>query len=229
MKPNKRSYFPIWLICILCAVGLAAGVFWFFCSTSEPTPDWEPQEQYLIVSWNFDANSIEQLLDAYCDYRADSLRNNKTSTAMGEDLLNGTVVVPSDKTAVKLSTLFSSEVIAEEERRQALIAEMEWRISRKIMECTWQNEIVLQQESDSLVYLKCNITTIYNYIPFSSSIGESSIDDSLSDEFTTQHTITLQKAADGYRLIADAYAEEPTGMHSSTYADTTRSSDQAVS
>ena len=97
---------------------------------------------------------------------------------------------------------------------------MEWSTGRNIIESSWENTIVSQQGSQSLIYLKCDIRTIYQYVPSSSSAPDG--ENTLSDEFVTQHTITLQKSDIGYRLIADAYDEEPTGMRSSSYVDTTR-------
>ena len=225
---QKRAHHPFWIVCLFCIAAVAAGAWLIYRSTVQPAQQWNPQGQYVIVDRDFSAQSIQQLLDAYCDYRDDSMRKDKTATASGADLLSGAVTLPSDKTAVDISSLFGTEVITEEERRQGLISDMEWRTSRQIVACTSSNDLLSQQESDTLVYLRCDIQTTYDYIPFAASMTESAMQTAQSDTFTTQHTITLQRGEAGYRLIADAYNEEPTGMHSSAYVNTSNSA-QAVS
>lgn len=220
MKKRKSFCWPrIGLIALVCIVALVAGFLLIFRLFSEKASDWEADEIYLMVDANFDPFSVEMLLDAYSDYRADSLRDTKTATALGRELQGGTFSLPRGKKAILLTELLSSDVISEEERRQTLIAEMEWNMGQNIIESTWENTLVSQQGSQSLIYLKCDIKTRYQYLPFSdstSSVG------TLNDEFVTQHTITLQKGNTGYRLIADAYEEALTGMRSISYVDTAR-------
>lgn len=220
---QKRIHHPFWIVCLFFIAVVVVGGLLIYRSTVPPPTQWNPQAEYVIVDRDFNAQSIQQLLDAYCDYRADSMRQNKTATASGEDLLSGAVTLPRGKTAIDITTLFSPEVIAEEERRKGLISDMEWSTSRQIINCSWNNEVLSQQESDTLVYLRCDVQTTYDYIPFAASLTESAMESAQSDTFTTQHTITLQRGQSGYRLIADAYNEEPTGMHSSTYVNTSRS------
>lgn len=220
---GKEKFFRwhrLGLIVIAGIVALAAGILLIAHPFSEETSDWEAQEVYLLVDADFDPSSIEQLLEAYSNYRADSLRETKAATVLGQELLDGTVSLSRGKTAVRLTDLLSSEVISEEERRQELIAEMEWSTGRNIIESTWESTIVSQQGSQALIYLKCDIKTIYQYVP--SSDGAADAEKISSDEFVTQHTITLQKSDIGYRLIADAYEEQATGMRSASYVNTAR-------
>ena len=208
----------IWLLVLAGAAALAAGIFLLTRSFPAQPADWDPDAVYLLVKADFDPDSPEELLAAYSDYRADSLRQTKTMTIPGAQLLDGTDSLPRGFQAVRLTELFSPEVITEEERRQGLISEMEWLMQRRITDSTWQNTIVSQQNSGTLIYLKCDIHIQYDYL--SAFDGEDN-GNAMQDEFVTQHTITLQKGENGYRLIADAYIEEPTGMRSSTYMDTT--------
>lgn len=208
----------VWLLVLVGIAALAAGIFLLTRSFPAQPADWDPDAVYLLVKADFAPDSPEQLLAAYSDYRADSLRQTKTMTVPGAQLLDETVSLPRGFQAVRLTELFSPEVIAEEERRQGLISEMEWRMQRKITDSTWQNTIVSQQNSGTLIYLKCDINIQYDYLAAFDGEAEG---DAMQDTFVTQHTITLQKGENGYRLIADAYIEEPTGMRSSTYMDTT--------
>ena len=116
---EKEKFFHqhrIGLIALVCIVALTAGFLLIFHPLSREASDWEAEEIYLLVNTDFDPSSVEQLLEVYCDYRADSLRDVRTATVLGQELLDGTVSLSRGKKAVRLADLLSSDIISEEER-----------------------------------------------------------------------------------------------------------------
>ncbi len=172
------------------------------------------ERSYIQTSTVFSEKSLDDMLDLYTEFRADTLRKNKkvllTDPAEKKALSgNGTVRACTE--------IFDESILADERRREPLIQDMENRLALSIVDAYSETEIISQQSEGNKLIVDCYVKTFFNYKDISrANDPEAPVD--LSG-FGTYHTLTFIKGAGNrLRLIEDSYDEGPlTNMKSSSY------------
>lgn len=166
---------------------------------------------YLRTSSEFSTSSIEDIIDLYAQFHADSLRTEK-QVVITNSTENSKV-----SASVPCGSVFSDEVIADEQRRIPLIEEMENKLRLVIKDAWCEPEVLEVQRRDTDIMIHCYIKTFFHYVDIS-QVNNPDAPVDLSG-YGVHHTLTFHENGNGrYTLISDAYDEgHLTNMRSTSY------------
>lgn len=200
---------------ILLTISMLLSSVYAVSDNVDKTPD---KIQLIKLPYGFSSSSVDDIVDLYTSYRADTLVKNKKTVSIQSD---NNIEKSSDDglKTINSNTVFSNTVINDELKRSDLIKDMEKRLKLKIVDSSSETKILNRKDSNDKVTIECYIITYFRYVDESVPINSETIKGATDlSAFGTEHTLVFQRKNNEYKLISDQYDEGPlTNMKSSGY------------